>query len=312
MRQLACCLLLSLPLCLGTACAAAPAPQVEIALWGDGTPPGSEGLSLSEQVVEQRDGETQEVERSVSGIGRPSLLGYLPAKPNGMAVIVVPGGSYTKLVIDKEGVRVARWLNARGISAFVLKHRLPGEGHRQGRFAPLQDAQRAIRLLRANATRWHLDPAHIGILGFSAGGHLAASLGIDFARELYPARDATDTLNARPDFMALVYGAAAFPAADRDGLPETSRIYTAVGSLQAVTARSAPAFILIAADDARVPPDANVALWQALRRAHVPAELHIVHQGGHGFALRESAAESARGWPALFEIWLRAISMTAN
>ncbi|MDQ7989388.1 MAG: alpha/beta hydrolase [Candidatus Dactylopiibacterium sp.] len=278
-------------------------------LWGDRTPPGSEGLDLKES-VEVRGSDPSRPERMLRGIGRPSLVPFLPARANGSAIIVAPGGGYTTLSYDNEGVSIARRLAAEGFAAFILKYRLPDEGHQSGRLVPLQDAQRAIRLLRHDAARWQIDPARIGILGFSAGGHLAAAAGIDFARETYPPRDALDAVSARPDFMAVIYGAASFqPLPAGSTRPESALTPRSSGTLDAIRATTPPAFLFAAADDVRVPISANIAMWQALRSAGVTAELHVMQRGGHGFGLRESAPESVRSWPDLFLIWLRAIGM---
>lgn len=293
----------------GTASAAPFAADAEIPLWGEASPPGSEKLTVVEQAVRIEDPERPDLR--ISGVARPSLSAFLPASPNGIALILAPGGGYTKLSFEKEGSEVARRFTARGFTVFVLKYRLPDEGHRNGRLVPLQDGQRAVRLLRSQAEKWRIDPQRIGILGFSAGGHLAAATGLDFAREVYAPVDAIDTLSARPDFVALIYGAAAFRARpdETGGRPESSLAYSASGTLERVTKNAPPTFILIADDDTRVPPESNVALWQALHQARVPVELHIALRGGHGFATLASASESVRDWPASFETWVRAIGM---
>lgn len=298
-------------LCLsGTSIAAPFNASSEILLWGAAVPPGSEAVTAKEQIT-NRSSDPERPDRTLSGIARPSLTAFLPAKPNGIALIVAPGGGYTKLAFDKEGTEVARWLTAKGFSVFVLKYRLPDEGHRAGRLVPLQDGQRAVRLLRSQAEKWHIDPKRIGVMGFSAGGHLAAATGLDFAREAYSPVDAIDTVSARPDFLALIYAAAGFRARPPEASerPESSQAYSASGTLDRVSKSAPPAFILIADDDNRVPPESNVALWQALHQAGVATELHVALRGGHGFALQESASESVRGWPASFETWIRAIGM---
>ncbi|MBS1207944.1 MAG: hypothetical protein H6R19_342 [Proteobacteria bacterium] len=308
-KALVACLVVTLWLS-GAASAAPFAANTEIPLWGDATPPGSDGVRLTE-TVEQRSSDPARPDRMFRGIARPSLTAFLPAKPNGTALIVAPGGGYTKIAFDKEGVEIANRFTPHGITVFVLKHRLPDEGHRAGRLVPLQDGQRAVRLLRSQAARWHINPRRIGIIGFSAGGHLAAAVGLDFAREAYAPVDEVDAASARPDFIALIYGAAAFrgrPPGAGDS-PESSLAYSASGTLDRVTKDAPPSFILIAADDPRVPPESNVALWQALHQARVPAELHVALRGGHAFALLETASESVRGWPASFETWLHAVDM---
>ena len=165
----------------------------DIALW-PGTPPGSDGVSIREVVEES----TVNPSRAVSGVTKPAIQAFVTAKPQGAAVLVIPGGGYRKIVWDKEGVEIARWLNSIGIDAYVLKYRLPNEGHKDGRAVPLQDAQRAMRLIRARQPT-----AKIGALGFSAGGHLAGMAGTTYAKQYYAAIDSADKLSARPDFLEI-------------------------------------------------------------------------------------------------------------
>lgn len=289
--------------------AAAGTQNFEIPLWGAAPAPGSEAVQLTER-VEERSANPAHPDRMYRGIAQPSIIAFLPQQREGAAVVIAPGGGYTKIAYDKEGAEIARHFNTLGIAAFVLKYRLPDEGHVAGRLVPLQDGQRAIRLVRARAAEWGIDPKRIGIIGFSAGGHLAAATALEAARATYPPRDEVDALSARPDFMVLIYGAAAFNAQQNAvGIPESSLAYRASGTLASVRADAPPGFIFIAGDDARVPPEANVGLWQALRRAGVPAELHVAMRGGHAFALMPTAAPTVRTWPRLLQVWMGTLGL---
>ncbi len=248
--------------------------------------------------------------RVVRGVRRPSLTPFLPAQPSGTAAVVIPGGGYTSLMLDKEGTAVARWLSGIGVAAFVLRHRLPGEGH--GAHAPLQDAQRAMRLLRRRAAEWNLDSARIGAVGLSSGAHLAASLGVAHGRRLARPIDDTDTLPARPAFLVLGYGP--YSGNARDSLidpdqaplapPEKQALYDAYPVDRMVTADAPPAFLVTAGDDVRVPPENSLRLYRALAAVGVPAELHVFAGGGHGFAIDEAQGRPVAAWTGLCEAWL--------
>ena len=166
--------------------------------------PGSE-KSPAQLTVTERSKVAYWPDRIVTGITRPNLTAIVPDKPNGTAVIVAPGGAYSRIVLDKEAAEMARWLNPYGVTVLLMQYRLPGEGHANGKDVPLQDAQRAIRVVRQNASEWGLNPKKIGFLGASAAGHMAASLGAQFARKVYAPVDAADSLSARPDFLLLLY-----------------------------------------------------------------------------------------------------------
>jgi len=287
---------------LSTAMATALQTGDEIALWNRSLPPGSAtqlapGVTASAPVG-------GELHNNIVGILNPSLIAFVPEKPNGTSIIVVPGGSYLKLVAAKEGADIARWLNTLGITAFVLKHRLPNEGHADGRHVILQDGQRAIRLVRQHSAVWQLNPDKIGIMGFSAGGHLAAATGTAFETISYPPMDAMDQLSPRPDFMALIYPAVGFTAAHGiAGQRESRAAFSEYATNEIPQVRTPPTFIMIAADDGLAPN--VVRFWQALAQAENPPELHIAARGGHGFALKADAAPSVRIWPDLFSIWLK-------
>ena len=176
-------------------------PGEVIALWPNG-PPGGESVVVTQVVTERGDAKGLR-DRAVTHVRQPTLTVFRPAKPNGAAVILIPGGGYERVVVDKEGFETARWLADRGYTALVLLYRLPGDGWAQAADAPLQDAQRAIRLTRARATELKIDPRRVAIMGFSAGGHVAASLTTRFDAKVYDRIDPADDLSARPDLSAL-------------------------------------------------------------------------------------------------------------
>ncbi len=304
--------------CLGTAAfilhscfAAAAGLQTgdEIRLWNNGLPPGS-AARLPAEIAASAPHDNV-LTNNIVGILDPSLIAYIPKSPNGTSIIIVPGGSYTKLTAAKEGVDIARWLNSLGITAFVLKHRLPNEGHAAGRQVVLQDGLRAIRVIRQSAPEWKLDPKKIGIMGFSAGGNLAAATGTAFETESYPARDTIDTQSQRPDFMALIYPAVGFPAEHGARTrPENQAAFSEFATDEVPKVKTPPTFIMVAADDALAVR--AVRFWQALTQAGNPSELHVAATGGHGFALKSDAAPSVRTWPDLFVLWLQTKGFLAH
>ena len=267
--------------------------------------PGSQGVSAVEEIIE-RSNDPSKPDRAIIHVSRPRLIVFRPANPNGAAVLVLPGGGYQRVVIDKEGDETAMRLAKAGVTAAVLIYRLPGDGWAGGYDAPLQDAQRAIRLLRAGRLAPGVDPKRVGVLGFSAGGHLAANLALRSDTTTYQAVDASDSQPARPDFAALIY------AAYLDGaLPAGLGVVTGLTSdLIALAGKGAqPIFLLHAADDATVPVENSIRMYQALKAAGVPAELHVFPEGGHGFGISRAAGKSVEVWPDLFLRWGRARGM---
>lgn len=243
---------------------AATAPE-KIVLWPGPAPVG--------------DG-TFETSKASLTVHRPA-----PEKANGAAVVICPGGGYATLVVGPEGHGIAQWLNQHGIAGIVLEYRLPG-----GRpFVPLLDAQRAIRTVRARAQEWNVDPGRIGIIGFSAGGHLASSAGTHFDGGNPQAADAIDRVSCRPDFVILVYpvvtmsqkthGGSKRNLLGSDPQPELVDLFS---NEKQVTAKTPPAFLAHALDDKAVPPDNSRALYQALRAQGVEAEFLELSSGGHG------------------------------
>jgi acetyl esterase/lipase len=244
-------------------------------------------------------------------VDRPSLALW-PApqdKATGAAVVVCPGGGYGHLAMGHEGVDVARWLNSLGVSAYVLKYRL---APRYRHPAPLVDAQRAVRTVRANAKEWGVDPARIGILGFSAGGHLASTVATHFDAGRSDSSDTIDQASCRPDFAVLVYPVISFtaPYTHRGSLknllgenPDPQLVQNLSNETQ-VTAQTPPSFLMHTSGDTAVPPENSVAFYLALRKAGVPAEMHIYEQGRHGLGLAPAEAALST-WPARCADWLR-------
>ena len=244
-------------------------------------------------------------------VATPLLHVFRPRHGNGCAVLLIPGGAYTFIVGTHEGGDTAEALALRGYTVFVLIHRLPGEGWHHRSIVPLQDAQRAMRIIRARASRYAIVPAHVAVLGYSAGGHLAASLATAYAEPTYAPRDSADSLDARPCAAGLIYPVITL-------MPPLTNTQTARSLLgdapdaalidqrspdRHVDAATPPAFLAHALDDTAVPPENSLQMLAALRKAKVPAEAHFFEHGGHGFGLGTPGTSNAL-WPALFDAWL--------
>ena len=277
----------------------------------DGTAPGSEAVTVKEAVIDEGSYEGK-TSRYVTGVVRPSILPYIPQEPNGTAVLVIPGGGYNKLMLDKEGIDAALWLNSFGITAFVLKYRMPSDGHKNAIDVPLQDAQRALRLIRSSSDKYNINPDKIGAMGFSAGGHLTSVLGTCFDMNVYAPLDKIDEVSARPDFIAMAYPGISIKCWQLDGLkfpPRTPKFpdyYEKYCTDRMVTPNTPQAFIVVADDDPKTPTEHSVSFYLALRKANVPAELHIFKEGDHGFALRGAKGPIAV-WTDLFMSWVKTI-----
>ncbi len=288
-----------------------------VPLW-PGTPPGGEGISLTLKFTDAVQPDGYHV-RSVSQIQRPGFFVYRPARPSGLSLLVIPGGGYSSEGMDRGGREVAERFAAAGITCFVLRYRLPGEGWKNRADVPLQDAQRAMRLIRANAARYGIDAAKLGTIGFSAGGHLAASLATRHAANVYAAVDAADTQSAKPVVAGLMYpvvtmGEGAHPGS-RDMMLGPSPAREAVDAYSVerhVPAGTVPSFICLAADDDVVPPFPNgIALFGTLRDMRIPADLHVFEAGGHGFSIHWSQGKPCGAWPELFLAFAGAHGFTA-
>ena len=217
----------------------------------------------------------------------------------GAAVVIFPGGGYTWLAWDHEGEQVARWLNSIGVTAAVLKYRVPRQPGAKDR-PPAQaamDAQRAISLVRSKAKRWRIDAKRIGVLGFSAGGHLAAWATTNFDKRSYDKIDAADDVSCRPDFAVLIYPAGLIKRGPTELSPEIR-----------VTPQTPPCFFVHASDDFGNSPESSVGMYLALRHAKVSAEMHIYASGGHGFGMYPTGKPTAT-WPKRCEDWLRDIGV---
>jgi acetyl esterase/lipase len=283
-------------------------PTEIVPLW-PATPPGGEGLSLTAEIVERSTDTFHD--RFVHKVGTPLLTVFRPERPDGSAIVLAPGGGYIRTVIDKEAFESARRFNASGVTVFVLRYRLPGEGWKQAADVPLQDAQRAMRLVRAYAAHYGIDPTRTGILGFSAGGHVAASLATRHAEKVYEPIDAADQLDARPAFAGLMYPVITMSDASHTGSrstllganpsPEAVAKYSCE---KQVTSATPPTWLCYALDDPAVPPVGNgLAMYEALTSAKIPAELHAFQEGGHGFGIRLAKGLPCSAWPDLFLHW---------
>ena len=269
-------------------CLALPAVRADDAppalnVW-PGKPPGDAGNIGAEQ----------EQKRRVTNVTHPTLTVFRPAKDKdtGIAIVVCPGGGYKALMMDYEGDDVARWLNTIGITGIVLKYRVPAPEGLPPYLPALQDAQRTISLVRSKAAEWGIDPARIGMLGFSAGGHLTAATSTNFDKRAYDPIDAVDQVSCRPDFAVVIYPGGVVEKGT-DNLSASIR----------VSPQTPPAFIVQATDD-KVNSDNSVFLYLALKRAGVPVEMHLYASGGHGFGMKPTTRPCGT-WPQRCEDWLR-------
>ena len=277
----------------------AASPQKEEILWPEGAP-GAKG---------DQDGD------------KPTLTIYLPQKEKatGAAVVICPGGGYGFLAMDHEGHQIARWLNSLGVAGFILKYRHRNSGAGYGHPSPLQDAQRAIRTVRNRAKEWNIDPCRVGILGFSAGGHLASTAGTHFDKGQDDAQDPIERVSCRPDFMILVYPVISFTewyvhTGSRQNLlgdkPDKDMLESLSNERQ-VMPETPPTFLVHANDDNGVPAENSIHFYLALRKAKVPAEMHIYERGGHGFGLGKKDS-AASGWSGCCANWMRERGLLDN
>jgi acetyl esterase/lipase len=290
------------------AAAATLTPVETIPLWPAGPPGGQTASPVLDTV------ETSTVpdvhNRQISGIAHPALTVFRPQTPDGSALLIIPGGSYLFEAEDNEGFGPAALFASRGITAFVLTYRLPDEGWKNGANVPLQDAQRAMRIIRYHCPDYGHEPTRSGVLGFSAGGHLAGLLATKFDTESYAAMDEIDKYDPRPSFAALIYPVITMllPYAHEAsrvrllGTKVTVAQRTAYSVERAVTVATPPTFLCAADDDPDVPTENSLMMFAALRAAKVQSEMHIFEKGGHGFGLGPPN-EPVSQWPELFLRW---------
>lgn len=261
-----------------------------IALW-PGDAPGEVAGEVGEEKTMEPLPNQKRVNR-LANVTKPRLTVHQTKaqKPSDAAVIICPGGGYNILADEHEGTMVADWLNGLGITAFVLRYRVPRRKGKPMYEAPLQDAQRAMRLVRQNAKKWNINPEKIGILGFSAGGHLSAMASTAYDREMYKAIDDADKVSARPDASMLIYPAY---LAEKGSLVEEVKI----------TQKTPPAFLVHAHDDG-LSSESSVLYYLALKRLNIPAEMHIYAKGGHGYGMVDSGLPTNQ-WPARCAEWLK-------
>jgi acetyl esterase/lipase len=279
---------------------AQPAPET-IDIW-PAAPSGGPGPSGPETVS---------AKGSLTNVSRPRLNAWRPAQPNGTAVVVIAGGGYAHIEAGHESTPACEWLQSLGVTAFELIYRLPQDGWKP--LAPFQDGQRAMRVVRARAAAFAIDPARIGVIGFSAGGHLAGMTAVRPEAQLYQREDVSDDVPARPDFAALIYPVLTMMPpfdqthAKREILgPTPSAAESEAWSVERhVDGHAPPMFLAQAADDPISPVDNSLIMINALRAARVRGELHMFQSGGHGWGMgRPGTAEQA--WPNLFAVWARA------
>ena len=287
--------LLMLASCASSVFAAEP---TVIPLWPEGVPGAKTGL-----------GPEKNVEGSTSNVSEPTITVYGPAvdRPNGTAVIICPGGGYGNLSVMREGVQYANWLSTLGVTSFVLKYRLGEFGHP----APLQDVLRAVRLVRSRAADFKIDPDRIGVMGSSAGGHLAASSGTLFDHASGKTGTPLDATKARPDFLILMYPVITMkdPAAHAGsrknliGAQPAAELVELMSVETQVTAATPPTLLIHTQEDQAVPIENSILFFQALTRAKVPAEMYLFEHGSHGMGMRDGLGTTSE-WPKRAAEWL--------
>ncbi|MBB3473432.1 alpha/beta hydrolase [Sphingomonas sp. BK345] len=275
-------------------------PAESFRLWPKQPPNAPRRLPTPDNRME---GNAPRRELHLRGVAEPVVGVYRAARPDGRAVLSMPGGGYRFLSVENEGINVAKVFNPLGVTVFVLAYRLPGEGWLESEDVPLQDAQRAMRLIRADAVRYGVDPAKLGTVGFSAGGLLAASLATASMDPVYDRVDAADAGDARPAFAGLVY-----PVITGDRMRVGARAAARFDTNRRVRRDTPPIFIAHALDDTTVPVSEPMAMLTTCQAAQVPVEAHFFQEGGHGFGPAYLPPElPGSHWPQLFDAWTRRV-----
>lgn len=277
----------------------AAAEPLVIPLWPEGVP-GANDIGPEAPIAGGR----------IGNVSEPTLTVYGPAvdRPNGTAVIIAPGGGYVRLSTEREGVQYANWLSTLGVTSFVLKYRMQEFGHP----APLQDVLRAVRIVRSRAAEFAINPDHIGVMGSSAGGHLAASAGTLFDHPAGKTGASLDAINARPDFLILMYPVISMedPVAHAGsrrallGANPSPDLVQLMSLEKQVTAATPPTLLIHTQEDGTVPVENSILFFQALTRAKVPAEMYLFEHGSHGMGMRADFG-TASNWSRRAEEWLR-------
>lgn len=285
----------------------APGSELEIVDLWPGQPPGGGGPLRTDYRFDET------LSGVITAISRPCMMVIRPEKPTGAAMIIAAGGGYRRIDIGNEGLPVGQWLARNGVTCFVLIYRLPSEGWRDGPDAPRQDAQRAVRLVKANAEAYGIDAERVGLLGFSAGGHLMGETAVDSEVSLYDVIDEADQQQSYVALAGLIYPIISMRSPYDENISSRKilvgdnpsdaqrRAYSVDAQ---VTRRCPPIFMVRAADDLVGTVDHPLLMYAALRKAQVPVEMHLFEKGGHGFGLGiPSSPPSA--WPSLFLSWIR-------
>jgi acetyl esterase/lipase len=285
------------------------AGHTQVPIWPGNPPDAAFGPPTNTETTEGEGSVAGRPWLDVENVSRPTMTVYSPSGKNtGVAVIVFPGGGYQDLAIDLEGTEVCDWLTSKGITCVLLKYRVPHSGPQYddkckcqvNPKAPmaLQDAQRTMGLIRFHAAKYHIDPHKIGVLGFSAGGHLVADISTHFDKRVYPPVDAADKESCRPDFAVALYPGHLWIGSEKYALnPDTP-----------VTQQTPPTFLLQAENDPVDTVNNSLVYYIALKRAEVPVEMHLYAEGKHAFGLRRTQYPITR-WPELVETWLRTIGL---
>ncbi len=291
---------------------AALSAQENVYLWPKKTGPGSEKVKVEQQTIE-RSKLPDHQNRAITGITQPFFTVFKPAAPNGRGILLCPGGAYQRIVIDFEGLDIVKGYTDAGYTVFILNYRLPSDGHKNASTVPLADAQRAIRLIKENAESYGVLPFRIGVMGFSAGGHVAASLATRYDEETYKKVDKADEQSAKPAFSILIYPVITMTdpythAGSRKALlgeKPTQEEIDAASCEKHVTASTPMTFIVCAEDDTSVKPVGNAfAFYQACMDARVKAELHVFPESGHGFGI-VNAEGTCKQWQQYSINWLQ-------
>lgn len=272
-----------------------------IPLWPKGAPDEKAEVGAETSTAGRRLVAGQQV-ILLGNVSQPTITVYRPSKhkANGTAVVVCPGGGYSILAINLEGTEVCQWLNSIGVTAVLLKYRVPKRPGDDNHILPLEDAQRGLGLVRFHAREWNIDPKRIGILGFSAGAQLMAHLCNDYEKRAYEPVDEADQVSCRPDFAMGIYPGVIVP----------TDIKKVVQPELTVTSNVPPTFLVQAEDDP-APVENSITYYLALKRAHVPAEMHLYAKGGHGYGLRPSK-DPVSTWPQRAEEWLRGLGLLSK